>query len=107
MLSARFGARKLTLPEERVKPRHFNHFGSSHPNGGLRTHLLAVLKWPGYGHGEHRPRTVLSMPVARPFQNGQKMSPETPIGMARAKMVEVAGFDSFLRECEFTGSEPS
>ena len=30
----------------------------------------------------HRPRTVLSMPVARPFQNSQKMSPETPIEMA-------------------------
>ena len=26
----------------------------------------------------HRPRTVLSMPVARPLLIGQKMSPETP-----------------------------
>ena len=30
----------------------------------------------------HRPRTALSMPVARPLLIGQKVSPETPIEMA-------------------------
>ena len=39
------GARKHKPPEERVNPATMGHFGSSHLNGGLRTHLLAVLRY--------------------------------------------------------------